>query len=204
MSRNAAPRRFGAAASPRVLGRADALIGSHSSSAALALALPSGPAQWLRLAYEADRSPDAEALTREVFEAEPVGGVAFHVSRYKGRHLRGSSCFCPKKRDHRSGTVFPMGIARLLVASVLVLAPAVAVAHPGGTNSCGCHVESVTNGCHCHESTGACGCDCSPSSCSAGDSFDDCACSGASSEDAPGLAILAAGAVLLLRRRHAR
>ena len=53
-----------------------------------------------------------------------------------------------------------------LMAAVLSWSAA-AVAHSGGTNSCGCHVDSSTDECHCHEEL-SCGCDCEPSSCDSG------------------------------------
>jgi hypothetical protein len=58
----------------------------------------------------------------------------------------------------------------VLVAAVLaVSAPAVALAHGGGLNSCGCHFDRKAGTCHCHRNTG-CGCECQPATCRASSS----------------------------------
>lgn len=52
--------------------------------------------------------------------------------------------------------------AVLVASSLLFAAPA--LAHSGGLNKCGCHVNHKTGDCHCHQDRG-CGCSCQPAHC---------------------------------------
>lgn len=95
-------------------------------------------------------------------------------------------------------------LVRLVVlAAVLLVGASVAEAHPGGTNACGCHVDSRTDECHCHEETGECGCDCYPNSCET-----ECGCRLVAPGDPPArllgfvMLIGAAGAVVVSMRRR--
>ncbi len=53
--------------------------------------------------------------------------------------------------------------AVLIASSVFIAAPA--LAHGGGLNHCGCHINHKTGDCHCHRDYGACDCKCRPASC---------------------------------------
>ena len=60
----------------------------------------------------------------------------------------------------------------LLLVAALALGmgtPVDALAHGGGKNKCGCHVNKKTGECHCHppKGNGTCGCSCQPASCNA-------------------------------------
>src|SRR5690349_17455877 len=52
----------------------------------------------------------------------------------------------------------------LLTIALVAVAPTAAVAHGGGLNRCGCHVDHSTGQCHCYQGRG-CGCSCEPDFC---------------------------------------
>jgi hypothetical protein len=58
----------------------------------------------------------------------------------------------------------------VMVLGLTLVVPVVGLAHGGGKNDCGCHIEKATGKCHCHppEGNGICGCKkCQPDTCSA-------------------------------------
>jgi MYXO-CTERM domain-containing protein len=87
----------------------------------------------------------------------------------------------------------------LVAVAILLAAPSVAEAHPGGLNACGCHVESATNRCHCHDVRDSCNCDCYPVRCD-----DEVGCGCQSPGSAPETFALVLVSMLLIPTRRAR
>ncbi len=54
---------------------------------------------------------------------------------------------------------------RFLLLAVGLAFATPALAHGGGLNHCGCHINHKTGDCHCHRNYGACDCKCRPPSC---------------------------------------